>query len=504
MSGSGAALVVIPLQDGSELRVTPEGVRAGDRLYEIERIQDARQVSPNPVTIALRVAGAGMVEFQPARPEDGVVALEALYRLRPALRPAGFEPVSGMPPGFPPAAAAPYPPTGPAVPPQTPYAPYVPYVPPMPYPPPGYMPPPGYRPPYGAPLAPGAYGPSPNSMQGELTPFPRRFGELLSAIMHLYGKHFGAWLKLGLLLVVPQVLLIGALGVAQDELDGVNPFAPVNVATAGTTTGALAADGCTLRLPSLSAHDLTMLAAFTGGSVLLSILFGAWQTGVFANAGRDAVLGRRVLAGPSLRRGTRRYVPVLVASVLTPICGLIWMVPGALCLGLAVIDLNGANICDSQALVQSHPTAASLDVIGFVLLLLGCIATLLFVVRLALAPYVTATEPIGPFRALRRSWQLTRRSWWRVVGVLLVMVLSIGLFSLVVNAVASVLPAADLLVANPLLQLVVTPLLELTYVVLLFDLRLRREGYAALTEAEAEAAAGAPVGATKQASPPVG
>ena len=496
MSGGGAALVGIPLRDGSELRVTPEGVRTGDRLYEIERIQDARQVSPDPETIALRVAGAGLVEFQPARRGDGAVVLEAIFRLRPALRPPGFEPVHSVPPGFPPPTGAPYPP-----PPQgnPPYAPYPPSPPNAPYPPRGFASPPGY-PPQGAPFAPAAYGPSPNSTQGELTPYPRSIGETLSAIFQLYGKHFGAWLRLGLVVVLPQVLLLGALGAVQDYVGGINPFAPISPSTTGTSSALLGANGCTLQLPSISARDLVTIGAFTGGSLLLSILFGAWQTGAFASAGREAVLGRRVRVGAGISHGTRRYVPVLAATVLTQVCGLIWIVPGTVCLALALTDLNGANICDSQALLQTHPTAATLDVVGFMLLVVGIVATLLFVVRLAFAPYVAATEPVGPFHALKRSWQLTHGSWWRIAMVLLVVLFSVGVISLVVSAVASVLPAVDLLVANPLLQLLVTPALELTYVVLLFDLRLRKEGFAAVTRAETET----PVGATQPVSPPVG
>lgn len=488
MSGGGAALVAIPLRDGTELRITPEGVRVGERFFEIGRIQDARQVVPDPVTIALRVAGAGMMEFQPTRPEDGVVALEAIFRLRPEIRPAGFEPAAAMPPSFPP------PPPGAPYPPSPGYPMYGPYAPPSVAPTPGMPYPPmpsGYAPPYG----PMAYGPSPNSVQGELTPYPRRFGEILSAILSLYGKHLGAWLKLGFWVVLLPLVVIGGIQVAGDLIGGTNPFALVPL----TTTSTVGTNTCTLQLPALSTGDPIVAAAFAGGTLLLGLLATAWRTGAYAFAGRDAVLGRRPAAAASVRNGTRRFFATLGAMLLALICSLVWVVPGTICLGLAIADLNGANVCDSQTLVATHTTAAALDCIGFLLFVPGVCATIFFGVRLALAPFITAVEPMGPTRALRRSWQLTQGSWWRMFSVLLVVVLTVAIASGLVTGFAGVIPAASTLVVSPLMVWLTAPLLELACMVMYFDLRLRREGYAAVMREDA-----APASATQQASPPVG
>lgn len=494
MSGGGAAWVAVPLRDGTELRVTPEGVHASDRLYEIARIQDARQVSPDPVTIALRVAGAGMVEFQPARPEDGMVALEAIFRLRPDIRPAGFEPAVAVPPTFPPPVppGAPYP-SGPGSPIFSPYPPPgFPPAPGMPYP---SVPPAGYAPPYGPQPAPMRYGPSPNSVQGELTPVPRSFGETLSAIFQLYGKHFGAWLRLGFWVVLLPLVLIGAVQVAGDIIAGTNPLAVASV----VTTSSVGGSNCTLQLPALTTGDPLVAGAFAGGTFLLGLLAGAWRTGAYAFGGRDAVLGRKPAAAASVGNGTRRYFPTLGATVFALVCSLVWMAPGGICLGLAVSGLNGANVCDSQTLVETHTTAAALDCIGFLLFVPGLVATIFFGVRLALAPFISATEPIGPVRALRRSWQLTRGNWWRMFFVLLIIVVMIAIAIALVTGIAAVLPAANLLVVSPLMWWLFTPLLELACMVLLMDARLRREGYAAVAHEDE-----APVGTARQAAPPVG
>src|SRR5215470_12363744 len=121
MTEQSGPAVPIELRDGSELRITSQGLHIGDRLIEIGRLQDARQVAPDPLTIAVRASGERqIIEFQPQQPHEGVIALEAIYRLRPDLRPAGFGAPTAMPGAWPPP-----PPPMPAGPPPYPgYGPY--------------------------------------------------------------------------------------------------------------------------------------------------------------------------------------------------------------------------------------------------------------------------------------------------------------------------------------------------------------------------------------------
>src|SRR5262249_29574669 len=102
MTGPGVLPVTIPLRGGTELQVDVNGVSLDGRRYELDRIQDARQVAPEPGTFARRIAGVGLLEFQRERPGDGRIALEGLYRLRPELRPAGFAPFPMAPGDVPP------------------------------------------------------------------------------------------------------------------------------------------------------------------------------------------------------------------------------------------------------------------------------------------------------------------------------------------------------------------------------------------------------------------
>ncbi len=53
-------------------------------------------------------------------------------------------------------------------------------------------------------------------------------------------------------------------------------------------------------------------------------------------------------------------------------------------------------------------------------------------IRLLLAPTAIVVEQLDVLDGLRRSWQLTRHSWWRIFGILLVISLLIGIISQIV------------------------------------------------------------------------
>lgn len=466
MAGSGGATVAIPLVGGGELRVTAEAVTLDERRYELGRIQDALQVSPEPETVALRVAGAGMVEFRPAQQGGGRVALEAIYRLRPELRPAGFEP-----PGAP-AGLAPAPPNVAAfAPPATAYPPYPPATgyPPGPYAPPGYGPP-GYATPYARP-----YGANPNANGGEVTPYPRRFWELIAAIFQIYLRRLPAWLGLGLLVGA----LPGAVGagfqLALLDLQGPAAFAGL---PAGALGGQTLPASCRFTYHAPPAEALVRDGALLVGLAVAGALLTSLATAALAIGAREALLGRRVRVGASVRGGVRRLPATLGVTVVTTALYALALGPALVCFELALVNLSGVDLCDaSAALPPNAVVGLFLNVAGLALIVPGILIFLLLFVRLGPAPYVAATEPVGAGRAIARSWRLTRGSFWRTLGVVLAMQLAALVIAAPFGAADS-LPAA---VALPALAHVVTaPLLAITWTAVLLDLRLRREGYDAL------------------------
>ncbi len=499
MDGEATPGVRVAARDGGELSVSAQGVRIGERFFPLDRIQDARQVSPNPETIALRVAGFPLVEFRPAQPGDGRLALEAIYRLRPDLRPVGFEGPEILPVGFPP---LPVP-----IPPSTPYAqqyagpgpmpPAASGYPPQGYPPQGYpptgyppAPPPGYpgmgRP--GFPPPQGRYMPypainnNPNRLTGELTPYPRRFGEVLGATFQLFGKYLPTWLALGLIVGVIPGMLAGALHlVVADTWNGW-----------GDSVTSATASLCTFPVYTvLPASQLLRDAALFVGLLVLAAVFSAYATATLAFAAREALLARPPRVGASLAGGLRNLRPVLgtTAALLLMLCLLI--IPGFVSFEISLPSLSGLNFCaDTAAFSGSAMTGISLYVLGAGLLLVGGIAFIILFFRLAIAPYIAATQRITARSALTSSWRLTRGFFWRTLCLFVVLWLTTYLIGAILSLVTLALgDPLESLIVLPLAQIIAAPLFALMWTAHVFDLRLRREGFAALrspSEAQVE------------------
>ena len=494
MGAPGGSLLSIRLRSGAELRVTAEGVWIGERLVALASIQDARQVSPEPETVALRVAGAGLVDFQPERAGEGGLALEAIYRLRPDLRPPGFEPrelpigfpVSPPPPGA--AYAGGYPPPLPQygqLPPGS-FAPHAPGYPPAPpsYPPPYSSPPyspPLYAPPRQARPEQAAWSAS----HGELTPFPRSYGGLLGAIFQLYNRHLG---KLALVAICVALLPALANGVAQLMLLHALGFDPL----AGTS--GLASTSCqdpTTCNPFAVFHPrqgstLVLDATLGVGALVASWLLAVWQLAALAVASRQAVLGRPVGVGASLAAAVRRLIPTLIAWALVQGLIIVLFLPAVALYTYLIASLFPAGAVSASEAASSSPGVALAALLGCFTLLGAIVGLLFFSTRLGLAPYAAAAERIGPLRALGRSWRLTRGSFWRTLGIWLTVAVATGIPSYIGGQFASLSAPLAYLVVLPLIQVFTAPLMALAWVTLLYDLRLRREGYAAVTAQPAE------------------
>jgi hypothetical protein len=431
----------------------------------LARIQDARQVSPNPLTIALRVAGMGLLEFEPKDAGEGRAALEALYRLRPELRPVGF-----AAPGvtFTPAEG-------------TPYA--------------GY---PGYPaiPPYGGPamtspsLSPGfaerGYAETPavasRRARGLLTPFPRRFGEILGAIFQLYTGKLSIWLLLGLCIAPVAGILDGAW----------NYLFFSRIVQVNESSSALSPTSCVLPAYQIESGGALIRDGIVVVVLLfLSILATGLQTAVISIGAREATLDRPVSVRQSLLGGLKRWRPTVGASFLAGAAFYLALLPAVVSYVALFMTARGMNLCVES---NASNSVLSLGCLGSVFFVIGVILAALFTVRLGFAPYLAATHQLGVRSSLVRSWQITRGHFWRAFGVILVT----GTLAWLALQVASVFPSAvAVLLATPIVYVFTVPFIILTYITLLYDLLLRHEGYTALAEEEM-----VPSSTTSTGSPP--
>ena len=473
--------LTIPLRDGSRAALGDKRMCVGEREFAVADIQDARQVAPDPQTIALRVAGERHgVELQPMQPEEGALLLEAIFRLRPALRPAGFDAPTTLPAGFPPLPTSV---TNPPVmaQPWTAQSGWTPN--------PGlYAPPPGLSAPMSS-QGYGNYAPPAGARSGlaggRLTPLPRSGADLIGAAFELFVAHWRLWLLLGLAALLIPEIVHGAADAVIQVVGGKNLWAGVPPTRNGSGSGALGVGASAL--PSSRDLTLLMLDLLVGGAI--GALIGGWAAAVLGIAGRNALFGRAPHIGADLRAGLRRALPATGANILSILAPLAIMLPVIILYGVMLTQFRDALV-DPNSIDPSSIAGeifATLGCLALILLLPCGILAIHVLVRLMLAPYIAATEPLGPMAALRKSWEITRRNWWHTAVPIFV----VGLFVAVISIPASLVQSASFgisaLIAVPLVAALTTPLAALVAVVVLYDLRLRREGYAALAQEDAAA-----------------
>ncbi|VEG29927.1 glycerophosphoryl diester phosphodiesterase membrane domain-containing protein [Actinomyces howellii] len=222
----------------------------------------------------------------------------------------------------------------------------------------------------------------------------------------------------------------------------------------------------------------------TIATTVLTILAGVVLTGVLIMAVSRSVLGR--IATPSeIWRRTRSRIWALLGQTL-----LIGLMNGlVIVVTLGTATYVGFRLIDSSASYSGASIAATL-IIVFLLMLAALIGSLYLTTRLWLASCALILENIGVWEGIQRSWTLTRRHFWRVLGILLLANLIttalVGVASSAVGGLGSIV-----LVAVPngmalymalsnfltsLLQAAVLPFTAAVTALTYIDLRMRDEG----------------------------
>lgn len=233
------------------------------------------------------------------------------------------------------------------------------------------------------------------------------------------------------------------------------------------------------------------LASIVGGSLatmgtsalegLISTIATAVLTGLLIVAVSRSVLGRVATPGEVWER-TRGRVWALIGQSLL-ITGLVAVVLIGAAVLLAVVIISSAS--------DSSTTAVVLAVLAAIILGLGAVVAALFLgVRLSLSSAALILENVGVLDGIRRSWRLTRGSFWRVLGILalagLIQALVTGLLGGIASTVSTAITAtapSQVALATAVTTFIATVLsalilpftasvTALTYI----DLRMRHEG----------------------------
>jgi hypothetical protein len=269
---------------------------------------------------------------------------------------------------------------------------------------------------------------------------PLHFSEILDGAFTLYRRYFATFFVTALVCFLPMPLV--SLLIPQME-------AGSGAATAG----------------ALVLVPVMLFALMIGWGAL------TWQTAQGINQ-------RPLSFGEGMRRGIGSFFRLTVAAFV----GYLLVGTGVMVLAL-VIGLVAALLFDGGG-----GLATAMVAVGFVagmLFFLGAFAALFAI------PPAVVVEGRGPLAALKRSWQLTRGAWLRVVGLvvvswLIVMLPTIGLYAVGAGTgMFSLSPDAAPATAWPLIEASMSFLISaLTYpffvaatTLLYFDRRVRAEAY---------------------------
>lgn len=155
-------------------------------------------------------------------------------------------------------------------------------------------------------------------------------------------------------------------------------------------------------------------AAIGGVLSLIVTLVMIWGQLAVIAASSDPATDR----GAAGRIATNRFLPAIGVSIVMLIALSVTLIPFFGLLALSHVDF--ARLAAGKELSMANANGGALAG-GFFYLLVWAIALLFIGARLTVWQPVLVNERVG-LRSISRSWQLTRGSTWRIVGVLLLFV----------------------------------------------------------------------------------
>ena len=283
-------------------------------------------------------------------------------------------------------------------------------------------------------------------------------------------------------------------------------FAFAIMAVVGLVQAFFASSSTSSLTRALSSGDTDDLVYSLGSSMGsfatdgLTLLATAFLSGMLALTVWDAVLGRKSSPADAWHRFSPRFVPVLLATLLIGIIEFVAIVV-VLLVFLIPFFLVVANAATARSLDSaSAGIGGALSIIFLMIVALIAIACFL-TVKFAFTSSAVVLEGLGPVDAMKRSWSLSKGSFWRILGRILLIGIVTTLITSVLGAIvgailgvgANAAESLGLLVAfsafvSALLSAVVIPVQSSFYTLMYLDERMRKENLAPMIAQEASRA----------------
>ena len=241
---------------------------------------------------------------------------------------------------------------------------------------------------------------------------PRNFGDIIGETFRIYGRNF---LKLLAIVAIVEVILV----------------------VVGLFAGIFS-----LQQP-ITGGDIESLIISVVIFLVAVIVAYPLMAGALIHAVSEQYLRQTISIGQAYRFAWRRFGAILGAWIL------------------AFLAVSGiVAICIS---------VATFSWVGWICIVVGSVAAIYLMVGWMFLCQAALLEGLGPIAALSRSWALVKGDWWRVFGIMLVVVL----IAVAIGAILGLIPVVGETIGN----ILVAPITMTGATLLYYDLRVRKEGY---------------------------
>lgn len=260
---------------------------------------------------------------------------------------------------------------------------------------------------------------APSRRPGIIPLTPLALGDLLSGSFAVIRRNAAA--VVGTALIVSLIeILVSVLattmmfdtlaGILRLEESGGDPF--LRDSTVAQTFGALSGS----------------VALLTVGA-LLAGLAGIVAQGVLAVVVLRSAAGLKTSLGQAWRLTGRQVWSLIGLGLLYLVAAFILVLAFlAVMVGLVIAALN-----------EDGTLAGVMGILLFVLIVASVLLGVWLYVKLLLAASAAAVELKSPFRAMGRSWTLTRGHWWRTFGIILLVGIIVGVVSSIITTPLSMI-----------------------------------------------------------------
>lgn len=256
-----------------------------------------------------------------------------------------------------------------------------------------------------------------------------------------------------------------------------------------------------LVLPNYLSSDSPYAAAFTSlsgsfsqlGGTLLQALATVLLSGLIVVAVSRSVLGRVASSKEVWERTKSKFLPLIGLNIITGIISGLMVIIGIV--AFFVLLASVASTAETETELWQGMGIALVGI--FILIVAGVVVSSYLSIKFSVASPAMVLENLGVFAAIGRSWSLTRKNFWRLLGINILTTIITSMVAGVFGGIASALSVIFVvagssspedaitsintayiltMVMSSIAQLLILPFTSSVNALLYIDLRMRKEG----------------------------